>query len=183
MIQKVAVVFVLLLLLLLMPASAQSASDIADQHKKILDTYSKVIDTVNYNGSTYHIIKYYNVFPYADGIEIITAEGLLVTDPAIAQSVFTQSAWKTAAIQFKQYDIAALQGINNTLIGNDCSWNDKGISINGFNNSLIRNNFTYNQGYGLDLYGGSNCTFLENLIAFNLNGLKIIVSTPPPNIE
>jgi len=66
-----------------------------------------------------------------------------------------------------------LQGINNTLIGNDCSWNDKGILINGFNNTLIRNNCTYNQGYGLDLYGGSNCTFLENLIAFNLNGLKI----------
>jgi len=114
MIQKVAVVFVLLLLLLLMPASAQSALDIANQHKKILDTYSKVIDTVSYNGSTYHIIKYYNVFPYADGIEIITAEGSQVTDPAIAKSVFTQSAWKTAAIQFKQYDIAALQGINKT---------------------------------------------------------------------
>jgi parallel beta-helix repeat protein len=66
-----------------------------------------------------------------------------------------------------------LQGINNTLIGNDCYWNDKGILINGFNNTLIRNNCTYNQGYGLDLYGGSNCTFLENLIAFNLNGLKL----------
>jgi len=109
----------IVLLLLLMPAvvSAQSASDIAYQHSKILDTYSRVIDTVSYNYTNYHIIKYYNVFPYANGIEIISASGSEVSDPNIAKPILAMSAWKKTVTQLKQSDIDALDDIVSTTQG------------------------------------------------------------------
>jgi len=104
------------LILLLMPAivSAQSASDIANQHKITFDTYVGTIDTLDYAGTTYHVIRYNNVFPHASGIEIFTADGFRVTNPDIAKSVLTQTAWNKAATQLRPHDIETLRDIRDT---------------------------------------------------------------------
>ncbi len=115
-IQKLAVILVLVLLLAPAMASAQSTtSEIAYQHKEVLDTYSRVIDTVSYNGTTYYVINYYNIFPYASGIEIISAEGSQVSDPNIAKSVLSQIAWKRAASELSSQDIRELNEYLNTI--------------------------------------------------------------------
>ncbi|NQE45723.1 hypothetical protein C5S31_06865 [ANME-1 cluster archaeon GoMg2] len=116
-IQKLAVVFVLVLLLTPAMASAQSTSEIAYQHKEVLDTYSRVIDTVSYNGTTYYVINYYNIFPYASGIEIISAEGSQVSDPNIAKSVLSQIAWKRAVSELSYQDITELSATLNMIQG------------------------------------------------------------------
>lgn len=112
--QNLAIVFVLALVLTSIMVSAQSASDIANQHKILLDTDIVVIDTVSYAGTTYHVIKYNNILPYASGIEIFSCDGSQVTDPKIAKSVSTQIAWKAAAAQLSPSDIDTLRDILDT---------------------------------------------------------------------
>ena len=102
--------------LLLAPTiiSAQSNLDIANQHKILLDTNIEVIDTVSYAGTTYYVIKYNNILPYASGIEIFSADGLQITDPSVAKSVLTQTAWKDAATRLKPSDIDTLKDVLDT---------------------------------------------------------------------
>ena len=109
--QKLAVVLALVLLLMPALASAQSASESANQHKIMLDTYVERIDTVDYAGTTYQVIRYNNVFPHASGIEIFTPDGFRVTDSDTAKSVLTQTAWKKAVTQLRPQDIEKLKDI------------------------------------------------------------------------
>ena len=111
---KVTIVLVLALLLMPLTACAQSASDIANEHKILLDTDIEVIDTVNYASATYHAVKYNNILPYARGIEVISADGFLISDPEIAKSVLTQIAWKETAAQLNSSDIGTLKEILDT---------------------------------------------------------------------
>jgi len=112
--QKLAVALTLVLLLMPALASAQSASESANQHKIMLDTYVERIDTVDYAGTTYQVIRYNNVFPHASGIEIFTPDGFRVTDPDTAKSVLTQTAWKKAVTQLRPQDIEKLKDIRDT---------------------------------------------------------------------
>ena len=116
MLENVRQKMVMVLALALMPLmiSAQSTLDIANQHKILLDTNIEVADTVTYAGSIYHVIKYNNVLPYASGIEIFSSDGTQVTDPKIAKSVLTQTAWKEAAAQISPSDIDTLREILDT---------------------------------------------------------------------
>jgi uncharacterized phage infection (PIP) family protein YhgE len=111
---KVTIVLVLALLLIPITACAQSASDIANEHKILLDTDIEVIDTVSYAGATYHVVKYDNTLPYARGIEIISADSSLISDSEIAKAVLTQIAWKDAAAQLNASDIDTLKEILDT---------------------------------------------------------------------
>jgi len=112
--QEIVIVLVLALVLMPLMVSAQSASDIANQHKILLDTNIEVIDTVTYAGTIYHVVKYNNILPYASGIEIFSSDGTQVTDPKIAKSVLTQTAWKEAAAQISPSDIDTLRDILDT---------------------------------------------------------------------
>ena len=119
---KVTIALVLALLFMPITACAQSASDIANEHKIPLDTDVEVIDTVSYAGATYHVVKYDNTLPYARGIEIISADSSLISDSEIAKAVLTQIAWKDAAAQLNASDIdtlkeilATAKKINNTV--------------------------------------------------------------------
>ena len=111
---KVIIVLVLALLLMPITACAQSASDIANEHKILLDTDIEVIDTVSYAGATYHVVKYNNTLPYARGIEIISADSSLISDSEIAKAVLTQIAWKDAVAQLNASDIDTLKEILDT---------------------------------------------------------------------
>jgi len=64
--QKITIVLALVLLLMPALASAQSASESANQHKVMLDIHVERIDTVDYAGTTYQVIRYNNVFPHAN---------------------------------------------------------------------------------------------------------------------
>jgi hypothetical protein len=103
-----------LLFSLLSIGSAQSVSDVANRYKIILDVGVEEIDTVSYAGTTYHVIKYNNLLPYASGVEIFSSSGKRVVDSKLAKSVLVQVAWKEAASQISPSDIDTLKGILST---------------------------------------------------------------------
>lgn len=119
-VKTIPVILVMALALLLLPTVvlAQPASEIAHPYRELLDTYTRVIDTVSYNGTAYYVINYYNVFPYASGIEIISVnDSSRVSDPGIAKSILMQTAWKKATAKLSYHDIAELNKIINTTQG------------------------------------------------------------------
>ena len=91
-----------------------TVSDAVSQHKILLDTSTEVVDTVSYAGTSYQIVKYDNILPYAGGIEVFSADGSQITDPATAKFVLTSTAWKEAAAQLQPSDINTLSDILKT---------------------------------------------------------------------
>ena len=68
----VATILVSLLLILFpflhLPVSAAESDTLVNKHKIMFDSATEYVDGVNSRGNVYYVVRYDNLFPFADGV-------------------------------------------------------------------------------------------------------------------
>ncbi|MFB6197136.1 MAG: discoidin domain-containing protein, partial [Halobacteriaceae archaeon] len=86
------------------PSQAQSP---APESRLLLDSTSKQLGAVTLDGTTYYVVQYDNMLPYADGIEIYRADGTRLRSLARAKPVLEAIAARRVLAQTEATNVRA----------------------------------------------------------------------------
>ncbi len=126
-------------------------------------------DGIDLDSSDKNIIKNNSIVSNQIGIEIYKSNDNIIINNKIYRNIGIEA--------FIGSGICILDSVNNSIIENNVSNNECGISLVKTNDTKIENNTISNQEAGITLSSSLNNSIMNNVILNNTNGLLIYRST------